>query len=303
MPGTGPVAYASVADLFGAPAGYLASPSVAQNSVIAQTLLNVASRFIDEKCGRFFYDDGYYVRYFNQRMPSREITIWPDAFGKAGTIGAVAAGATSLTYTLTYGAAPIQGDVLVLDVTNNLEKVTINGVVTGTGPYTCPIAATQFGHIAGTLAASTFIQFGFYENQPLPQWVTVPGDGYTPGLGNWYAWPDQPKPIATGTSLIAPWQGFDLPLIPVSNTTYLPTPRPGARTVAITAHWGYPIVPDLIRDITLKLAARAWEHRGAGWQAAAGDDESSGGGLNMSHHFDTRDEEILIASGYVRWAV
>jgi hypothetical protein len=300
VPAVGPVSYAAVADLMGN-TGYLRDPSPNLNATVAQILLNAASRFIDEKCGRWFYDDGYYIRYFNQPSPSREVTIWPDAFGKGGTIAAAAKGATSLTYTLTYGAAPTQGEILVLDVGTNLEQVTINGPVTGTGPYTCPVTATQFQHGAGALASTTLLQFAFYENQPFPQWLTVPGDGYTPGAGNWYAFPDQPKPIATGSPLLAPWQGFDLPLIPVSNTTYLPTPRPGARTIAITAHWGYPIVPDVIKDLVLKMAARAWESRQAGWSDTTGD--ASVGQVNMSHHFDSRDEELLTASGFVRFAL
>lgn len=305
MPAVGPVAYASVSDLFGAAGGYLASPSPTQNSMIAQTLLNVASRFIDEKCGRFFYNDGSYLRYFDG-ISTREMTIWPDMFGKFGSIAACSAGATMLTFTQAAqapGPAPVAGDVLVLDVGASNEQVSVSSV-TGSGPYTVVVSpGTRFAHPATTIASTVLVQFAFYENQPFNQWVTIQGDGITAGSTNWMLWPTNPKPFnTTGSTAVTPWQGFNMPMIPVSGTTYLPTPRPGSRTVAITANWGWPAVPDLIKDLTLKLAARAWEHRGAGWSSEPADAAVSGG-LNMSHHFDTRDEELLISSGYVRWSV
>lgn len=228
MPVAGPVAYAGPADLFGA-SGYLRDPNSTANSAIATTLLNAASRFIDEKCGRFFYNDGSYVRYF-PGVANREITLPFDFF--------------------------------------NL----------------------------------TSLQLAFYENQPLAQWLTVSGDGITPGASNYFLWPANPKPyIATGSVQTAPYQGFTMPLIPMNNSAYLPTPRPGERTIAITANWGWPAVPDAIKDLTLKLAARAWEHRQAGWAAEAGG--AGIGTVNMAHHFDSRDEATLIESGFLRWAI
>lgn len=313
MPATGPVAYASVSDLFGAAGGYLATPSPAQNSIIAQTLLNVASRFIDEKCGRFFYNDGSYRRFFDG-TGSREVTIMgPDLFCKFGTIGAVSKGATALSFTLgPYSPAPVAGDQLTLDIGSNFEQVTIaTGGVGAPTNNVYPITispGTAFGHPANTVANTLLIQFAFYENQPLSQWLTLQGDGLTGGATNYYLWPTNPKSYYGTTSTTqplpvqSPWQGINMALIPVSNTTYLPTPRPGTATIAITGNWGWPAVPDLIKDLTLKLAARAWEHRGVGWQSG-GAERDDAGSLNMSHHFDTRDEELLISSGYVRWAV
>lgn len=305
MPGTGPVAYGTPADLTGN-TGYLRDVPAA-NATILGTLLNVASRFVDEKCGRFFYNDGSYLGYLSVDSPTREVTATKDFFGKIGTIGAVSGGATSITFTSTAGLedviAPANGDTLYLDIGAPYEAVTINGAVTGTAPtFTCPITATKFGHAAGAVATSILIQFAFYENQPFSQWLTVPGDGITPGSSNYFLWPTSPKPyVVTGSTFIAPWQGFDLPLIPVSNTTYLPTPRPGSRTVAITANWGWPGVPDLIKDLTLKMASRAWLARQDAWAATSG--EASVGSVDMSHHFDSRDEALLIESGFVRLAV
>src|SRR5215475_5562898 len=115
MPGVGPVAYAAPSDLMG-PNAYLRDPSSTINSTIATTLLNAASRFIDEKCGRFFYNDGAYLGYISIDQPSRNVMATKDFFGKIGTIAAVSAGATSLTFTSTAGVedviAPAQNDIL-----------------------------------------------------------------------------------------------------------------------------------------------------------------------------------------------
>jgi len=174
--------------------------------------------------------------------------------------------------------------------------------VAGSGPYTLTVAATQFAHAAATIASTILVQFAFYENQPFSQWLTIQGDGLTGGSTNWMLWPSNPKPfLATGYTSVTPWQGFNLPAIPVTGTTYLPTPRPGSRTVAVTAHWGWPQVPDLIRDLTLKMGARAWLSRQDAWAHTSGD--ATMGTVNMSHHFDSRDEALLIESGYVRLAI
>lgn len=308
---TGPIAYAAVADLFSPTAGYLANPSPTQNSQIAQTLLNMASRFIDEKCGRFFYNDGFYRRFFDGDA-SREITLpGPDLFCAWGTIAACSGGALSLSLTPgPFSPAPAAGMQLSLDIGANYELVTLSNVgALNAGAYPLTLSAgTTFAHPASTIANSLFLQFAYYENQPLSQWLTVQGDGLTGGATNYYLWPTNPKPyistIIAGQTIAVqtPWQGINMPLIPVSNTSYLPTPRPGTATIAVTGNWGWPAVPDLIRDLTLKLAARAWEHRQSGWQSESADGQVAGG-LNMSHHFDTRDEELLTSSGYVRWAV
>lgn len=308
---SGPQAYAAVSDLFNPTAGYLSNPGPTQNSQIAQILLNVASRFIDEKCGRFFYNDGYYRRFFDGQ-PSREITLsGPDLYCTFGTIAACSRGATSLTLTPgPFSSAPVAGQTLSLDIGASYEQVSLSAVGAfsgGTYPLTLN-AGTAFSHPTLTIANTLTLQFAYYENQPLNQWLTVQGDGLTGGATNYYLWPTNPKSyistVTTGQTLAlqTPWQGLNMPLIPVSNTTYLPTPRPGTATIAITGNWGWPGVPDLIKDLTLKLAARAWEHRSAGWQSETADGQVSGS-LSMSHHFDTRDEELLMSSGYVRWAV
>lgn len=302
MPATGPIAYASSADLFG-PQGYVRDPGPV-NAPIATTLLNMASRFIDEKCGRFFYTDGTYQRFFDGHA-SREVTIWPDFYGKFGTIAACNANASTLTFTQAPqqgGPAPVAGDRFQLDIGGSNEQVTVASV-SGSGPYTLTLSpGTTFGHLAGTIATTVKVQFAYYENQPFNQWLTVQGDGLTGGSTNWMLWPTNPKPyLITSSTATTPWQGFNLPMIPVTGTAYLPTPRPGSRTIAMTAYWGWPAIPDLIKDLVLKMTARAWLSRQDAWAHTSGD--QSMGMVNMSHHFDSRDEALLIESGYVRMAI
>lgn len=301
MPAVAPLAYASVADLFGSSA-YVRDPDPGINAIIASTLLNTSSRFIDEKCGRYFYDGGQYLRFFDGQA-EREITVWPDFFGAVGTISAANSGATTLTFTGGPGSVPPSvSDQMALDIGSNYEVVTIQGVSGTASPFLLTVTRTSFGHPAGTLACAMVPQLAYYENQPFNQWLAVQGDGVTAGSTNWMLWPSNPKPyLATGNTAMTPWQGWNMPYIPVSNTTYLPTPRPGSRTIAMTAHWGWPVVPDLIKELTLKMTARAWMARQDAWAHTSAD--SNAGVVDMSHHFDSSDEALLIESGYVRLAV
>lgn len=229
----GPVAYATNSDVFGT-SGYLRDPSSTGNANIMTTLLNAASRFIDEKCGRFFYDDGTYTRYFDILNPTREITLPIDFYPDA-----------------------------------------VNGVV---------------------------VKLAFYENQPLSGWLTLTGDGKTPGATNFFLWPTNPKPyLATGQTTVFPYQGFNMPAIPMAGTNYIPTPRPGSSTVSVTAGFGFQKVPDVIKDLTIKLAVRAWKARQAGEAGSSGSPDV--GAVNMSHHFDSRDESVLLESSLVRFAL
>ncbi len=73
--------------------------------------------------------------------------------GKSGTIGAVAAGATTLIYTVSAGSAPATGDVFTLGAGASTEQVTVSAV-SGTGPYTLTVGPTAFAHTAGTAAVN-----------------------------------------------------------------------------------------------------------------------------------------------------
>ncbi len=73
--------------------------------------------------------------------------------GKSGTIAAAAAGATTLTYTVTAGPPPAAGDVFTLDTGASMEQVTVSAVA-GTGPFTLTVGPTTFAHAAGTAAVN-----------------------------------------------------------------------------------------------------------------------------------------------------
>lgn len=75
---------------------------------------------------------------------------------RTGTIGAVAAGVTTLTYTVVTGGAPIIGDIFALEPgTANAEQVTATNV-SGAGPYTLTVAATKFSHGAAAPVSALF---------------------------------------------------------------------------------------------------------------------------------------------------
>lgn len=284
--------YATTADL----SAYLPDVSVTAQSAVWSTYLSVASRFLDEALGQYFYDDGAYVRYFDAAGNSKIDTGQHPFFGKAGTIVAASAGATTLTYTVTYGPVPVVGDVFTLDLGTAAESVTISAV-SGTGPYTLTVGATTQAHKAGTTASTINIRLGYFENQPLVSWTpTLAGDGVTPG-SNYFLYPrDRPRVGSTvDAAARRPWYGFDIAHIPVGNTSYLPLGIPGYATVAITANWGWPVVPDRIKDVTCRIAARMWRARDTGWTGVIGNVET---GITHLRLFDGMDEFLLLASDY-----
>jgi len=292
--------YAVSADVFG-PAGYLRDPNPgAANSTIMGTLLGVASRLIDQACGQFFYDDGGYTRYLNGVGGSKLDTNVP-FFASSGTIAAASKGATSLSYTPSVFAprVPVINEGLVIDVGSNRE-VLIPSAITGTAaPYTLTVPATGFAHAANAVATSFQISIAYFENMPLAQWITeLDGDGYTPP-SNWYLYPNVLRRIgsATDQSAMQPWYGIDLPMIPISNTTWLPTTMIGKATIGINAHWGWPVVPDLIKDLTCKAAARLWRKRQAGESDAGNAMSMAPGAPALAGILDQNDMMILAASG------
>lgn len=288
------IAYATTTDL----AEYL--PGVAQTEAAAvwTTFLNSASRFLDDKLGQHFYDDGYYTRYFDGGDGEANITVGRPFYGASGTIAACALGATSLTYSASplAPAAPQVGDTLTLDIGSLQEQVAISNV-SGTGPYVLTTAATQYGHAAATGATTIEVKLAYFENQPIAEWVTIlSGDGVTPP-SNYFLWPRQRGNAGSSltTNARAPWYGLDIAHIPISQTTYLPSSIPGYLTVAITAHWGWPAVPDILTHITCKMAARAWRARDSGWSEVLGATDI--GVVKMFQHFDPSDEYTLLSSG------
>ena len=148
----------------------------------------------------------------------------------------------------------------------------------------------------------TKLQQAHYESEPVANWITVAGDGVTPGSTNYWLFPANPKLIGSVSDQTAfrPAYGLDLAIIPIANSTYLPSFMPGYRTVALTASWGWPVVPDDIKNLTLKMLARMWNQYQSSWADAKGAPEI--GVIDISKYFDAQDEYMLIASDYVMWS-
>jgi hypothetical protein len=261
--------YASVSDLTGA-GGYLRDANVGANTAILNILSADASRMVDDESGQFFYDDGASQRWINGIGGSRIDTSEPFFFS-SGTVGAASKGATSLTYTASTFAPrpPVANEAMVIDVGANREVLTPS-VVTGTGPYTLTVPATGFAHAAGSVATTIQITVAYFENQPVAQWIQeLDGDGWNPA-SNFYVWPNRVRRVGAANQgtpdnlSTRPWMAFDLPMIPISATTWLPTTMIGKATVGVTAHWGWPVVPDFIRDLTCRAVSLMWRKRQAG---------------------------------------
>jgi hypothetical protein len=293
-------AYGTMADF----ALYMKDVNQPANTAIANLLLSSVSRWVDNQLGQYFYSDGYSTKYFDGAGSGSIETGQHKFYGKIGTIGVVGAGATSLTFTPLRGPAPVQGDALILDVGASQETVTINGAVVGSvpGPYTCPITATAAGHAAGTSATSIQVRLAYFENQPLAQWVTnLAGNGIAPPT-NYMLWPRNPRNADSSAdpTQLRPWEAIDIARIPISQTQFLPSSIPGYLTVAVTANWGWPVVPDPIRDFTARWAVKMWRSRAAGWTETIGN-----AATGEVHHFlslNAMDEATVLAHDYKQWA-
>lgn len=218
--------YATTADL----QGYIQASIASDNSSFWTSALAAVSRFIDDRCGQYFYAAGTATRYFNG------------------------------------------------DGTRHMD--------TGQHPF--------YG--------ATTVQQAHFENEPISLWLTVQGDGITPGASNYWYYPSNPRLIGSVSSNTAtrPFYGLDLAIIPQPNTTYLPSFVPGYKTISITANWGWPVVPDDIKNLTLKIAARMWNQFQASWQTVKAVPDV--GGIDISRYFDAMDDMMLRNSDYKLWS-
>jgi hypothetical protein len=148
----------------------------------------------------------------------------------------------------------------------------------------------------------TTVSLAYFENQPTAQWIAnLTGDGVSPG-SNYFLYPRNPRLyLSAGATATRPFYGLDLAHIPAQNTLYLPSQMPGYLTMSITANWGWPAIPDLIRDICCKIAARAWHSRDAGWADTIGTAEI--GVVKQLMRLDPIDKYALMSSGYVRHGI
>lgn len=233
--------YAALADV----ATYAPGLDTISNATILNSLLNAASRFIDSRTGRFFYDDGYYKKYFHSLTASGEISF-----------------------------------IASLTTEDDFFPDAVSGMT---------------------------VELAYFENQPLNQRLTLQGptfnaDGSYAPPTNYFPYPPNPRRVGAAASptLRKPYYGIDIAYLPISGTTFIPMIVGGRMVCGITAHWGWPAVPDVIKDLTCKMVVRAWKAVQAGHQLEAGSPEI-GGVVNMSRHFDERDLDLLVTSELVAW--
>lgn len=285
---------------------YLPGVNVNANYSLFQAFIASASSLVTRKCNQYFWSEGPYGRFFDGEGMSQMLAGKHALYGKIGKIGACSLGATSLTFTadpIYGGPAPVIGDIFTLDQSASQELVTVSAV-SGTGPYTLTVGATQFQHAASTVASTIQVKLAYFENQPLAQWtVTLAGDGVNPG-SNYFLWPRQRPNIESSASgaatLTRPWYGVDIAHIPVSGTSYLPINISGYDTVEIIAYWGWPAVPDEIKHRTLKVAARMWRMAPLGWAPVEGNADV--GLVRMNQYLDPEDIEFFRTSDLVKRA-
>ena len=126
------------------------------------------------------------------------------------------------------------------------------------------------------------------------QAYTISGDGKTPP-SNYYLGPSNPVEIGSvgDQTAVRPYYRITLPSNPKSGSTtdYLSTFTQGKRTVAITASWGWPQIPDEIKNLTVKVAIRMWKARDAGYDGSQGSPDI--GIVDVSRMLDKGDLDVL----------
>lgn len=284
---------------------YLKDVNPAPNAAAWSFFAGVVSRWLDDQLGQYFYSDGVETKYWDSDGEglSRIDTGSHPFYAKVGNIAACAKGATALTYAPYRGPVVASGDVLTLDIATTQEQVTVSGAPAnnndGTWAVTLASPGTAFAHAAKTSSSTLQVQLAYFENQPTANWTAIlSGDGVRPP-SNYYLWPRNPKPAGSSADPTQrdPWFGLDIAHIPISGTTYLPTAIPGYVTIAITANWGWPVVPDVIKDITGRLTAKIWRARGAGWSEEIGS-ASTGTVHSLLKEWNAMDGGTLIESRF-----
>lgn len=279
---------------------YLKDVNPAPNAQAWTFFASVVSRWIDEQLGQYFYSDVYETKLLDGVSDPEIDTGAHPFYGKVGNIAACLKGATSLIYTPYRGPIPNIGDTLTLDTAIPQEQVTVGATPTnnGDGTWTLTISpGTQFAHVAKTSSTNIAVQLAYFENQPIANWTQVlSGDGVRPP-SNFFCWPRRPQNAGSSADPTQrkPWYGITIASIPISNTTYLPTPIPGNLTVAITANWGWPAVPDLVKDFVGRTTAKVWRSRGVGWADEIGS-ASEGTVRGLLKEWNALDGETILTS-------
>jgi hypothetical protein len=129
-------------------------------------------------------------------------------------------------------------------------------------------------------------------------WVTLTGDGITPP-SDFFLEPANNNYVGkNGNSQPKPFYWIDLPAYgPTTSTTFRGYFTAGKRTVSITANWGWPVVPDQIKDITVKIVIRMFKGQQTGFTGATGFPE--GTSAVLLKYLDANDFNTL--NRYRKW--
>jgi hypothetical protein len=111
------------------------------------------------------------------------------------------------------------------------------------------------------------------ENAALANYYTITGDGITPPT-NFVLEPANPASAGAASDQVSK-RPFYIIHIPAtmkagSTTDYQAIFPAGLRTISITASWGWPVIPDEIKALTIKLAIRLWRARDSNFTGQSG---------------------------------
>lgn len=107
-------------------------------------------------------------------------------------------------------------------------------------------------------------------------WTTLTGDGVVPPTDFFLEPSNQTYLGLNGSALTRPSYWIELPSYgPGSSTTFRGYFTAGKRTVSITANWGWPGIPDQIKDITVRIVIRAFKAAPTGFAGVTGGPDGS----------------------------
>lgn len=129
-------------------------------------------------------------------------------------------------------------------------------------------------------------------------WTTLVGDGVTPP-SDFYCEPSNQTYLGKNNDTNAkPFYWIELPAYgPTTSTTFRGFFTSGKRTVSITANWGWPAVPDQIKNVTVKIVVRMFKAQPSGFTGQTGSPE--GASATLLKYLDANDFATL--DNYKKW--
>jgi hypothetical protein len=119
-------------------------------------------------------------------------------------------------------------------------------------------------------------------------WITLTGDGITPPTDFFLEPSNQTYVGKFGDTNKKPFWWVQLPSFgPLISSTFRGYFTSGKRTVSINANWGWPAIPDEIRDICIKIVIRMAASSGTGYTGQVGSPEY--GAAIVTKYLDVND--------------